>query len=455
MISKRMKRSLGKVRIGVIAALGAIASAILTFAVLTASHAQLATSPWPMFRHDREHTGRSQFNADPNHRTLKWRFIFPQARMFSDPVIDAKGTIYTSAFEYDPGKNSNSTHLFALNPDGTEKWAFGTSGLINAEWGASPAIGADGTIYVTGKETNSHSSPPDIIVCAINPDGTLKWKFSTNGSGVSSPVIGSDDVVYVGSVDLSADGSLGGNLYAINANGTFKWKYATGSVAYSSPAISTDGTIYVGSYGAFKASAIGRMVDRLPAAHVLERVISSMDFNLYAINRNGTLKWKFKTDGNVTSSPAVDSEGTIYVGGEKTDPDSGVPAGRLYAVSAEGRLKWKFTPGNQVNFSPAIGSDGTIYVGSNDGYLFAVNSDGTLKWKFIDSGEGSVGTPATIGGNGTIFVGGNHLWALNPEGTLKWKYEHTSGSPVIGTDGTLYFECGPGAGLCAIGGIGR
>jgi hypothetical protein len=47
-----MKRSLGKVRICVIAALGAVASAILTFAVLTASRAQLATSPWPMLGHD-------------------------------------------------------------------------------------------------------------------------------------------------------------------------------------------------------------------------------------------------------------------------------------------------------------------------------------------------------------------------------------------------------------------
>ena len=168
------------------------------------------------FRHDREHTGRSEFNADPNHRAPKWRFTFPQAKAFSDPVIDSKGTIYTSAFEYDPGKNSNSTHLFALNPDGTKKWAFGTTGLINAEWGASPAIGADGTIYVAGKETNSHSSTSLKSTCwAINPYGALKWKFSTNGSGVSSPVIGSDGVVYVGSVDLSADGSFGGNLYAI------------------------------------------------------------------------------------------------------------------------------------------------------------------------------------------------------------------------------------------------
>jgi outer membrane protein assembly factor BamB len=449
-----MIRVRNKVQKQVVALVCMTAAVILAARSMTSPCAETSTA-WPTFRHDREHTGRSDFNADPNHRTPKWRFTLPQIRMFSDPVIDEKGTVYASALKYDPAKNSNSTDVFALNSDGTEKWAFETAGLINAEWGASPAVGADGTIYVTGSETNPRSKRADtIFVYAIKPDGTLKWKFLTNGSRLSSPVIGNDGVVYVGSAELSADGSLGGYLYAINANGTFRWKYATGSLAYSSPAIGNDGTIYVGSYGPFNASAIKRMVDKLPVAHMFETAQSSTEFNLYAINRNGTLKWKFKTDGNVNSSPAVDRNGTIYVGGEKTDPGSGVPAGRLYAVSAQGRLKWKFTPGNQVNFSPAIGSDGTIYVGSKDGYLFAVNSGGTLKWRFMDSGEGSVGTPATIGGDGTIFVGGNHLWVLNPEGKLEWKYEHTSGSPVIGTDGTIYFECGPGAGLCAIGGIG-
>ena len=306
---------------------------------MTSPRAETSTA-WPTFRHDSEHTGRSEFNADPNHRKPKWRFTLPQIRMFSDPVIDAKGTIFISAFEYDTRKNSNSTHLFALNPNGTEKWVFETAGLINAEWGASPAIGADGIIYVTGKETNSHSSPADIIyVCAINPDGTLKWKFSTNGSVLSSPVIDSNGVIYVGSVDQSADGSLGGDLFAINANGTFKWKYATGSLAYSSPAIGTDGTIYVGSYGAFNASAISRMVDPLSPTRSFERVVSSVESNLYVINRNGTLKWKFKTDGNVNSSPAVDRDGTVYVGGERTDPQQRCAIGQTIRGGCRGQTK--------------------------------------------------------------------------------------------------------------------
>ena len=58
----------------------------------------------------------------------------------------------------------------------------------------------------------------------------------------SSPAIGSDDTVYVGSADKK--------LYAINGKSGVKlWEFETGSeVWFSSPAISSDGTVYVGSY---------------------------------------------------------------------------------------------------------------------------------------------------------------------------------------------------------------
>ncbi|MGB4375560.1 MAG: PQQ-binding-like beta-propeller repeat protein, partial [Defluviitoga tunisiensis] len=35
-------------------------------------------------------------------------------------------------------------------------------------------------------------------------------------------------------------------------------------------------------------------------------------------------------------------------------------------------LKWKYETWGLINSSPAIGSDGTIYVGSRDGYLHAI-----------------------------------------------------------------------------------
>ena len=62
-----------------------------------------------------------------------------------------------------------------------------------------------------------------------------------DGRSISSPAIGADGTVYVGSTD--------NNLYALNpADGSVKWNYPTGNGIWSSPALGADGTIYVGSF---------------------------------------------------------------------------------------------------------------------------------------------------------------------------------------------------------------
>ena len=57
---------------------------------------------------------------------------------------------------------------------------------------SSPVIGSDGTIYVGSDDHNLY---------AINPDGSKKWNFKTRFEVSSSPAIGSDGTIYVGSED--------------------------------------------------------------------------------------------------------------------------------------------------------------------------------------------------------------------------------------------------------------
>jgi len=84
-------------------------------------------------------------------------------------------------------------------------------------------------------------------------------------------------------------------------------------------------------------------------------------------------KWTFKTGGDVDSSPAIGSDGTIYFGSRNN---------YLYATNPDGSRKWRFKTGGILYSSPAIGSDGTIYVGSRDKNLYAINPDGSKKWEF-------------------------------------------------------------------------
>jgi glucose dehydrogenase len=165
--------------------------------------------------------------------------------------------------------------------------------------------------------------------------------------------------------------------------------------------------------------------------------VGSNDNNLYAINpTNGTEKWRFATGYDIYSSPAIGSDGTVYV----------VVSGdnNLYAINpTNGTEKWRFAMGGGSYSSPAIGSDGTIYVGSRDSNLYAINpTNGTEKWRFAMGG--AIFSSPAIGSDGTIYVGSrdSNLYAINPtNGTEKWRFamgDYTSSSPAIGSDGTVY-----------------
>ena len=260
-------------------------------------------------------------------------------------------------------------------------------GLTSSNY-SSPAIGPDGTIYVGSQ---------DDYLYAVNSNGTLKWRLQTGGVVRSSPAIGPDGTIYVGSYD--------NRLYAINPSGTVKWYYITGSNIPSSPAIAADGTIIFGS----------------------------SDKKIYALNPDSTLKWSYTTSGEIYSSPTIAPDGTVYCGSNDD---------YLYALTADGVLKWRYPTSRDIQGSPAIAADGTIYFGSLNGILYALNPDSTLKWSILTNGQ--IQSSPAIAPDGTIYVGStdNFFYALNPDGTVKWQYmtgDNVNSSAAINTNGTVYF----------------
>jgi len=259
----------------------------------------------------------------------------------------------------------------------------------------------------------------------------------------------------------------GRSPYKGNEINMFKWKFSIRSNEWSgnidsSPAIGSDGTIYVladsfcGPLGVTPCECLWAINPNgtlkwkgkikvptysSPAIGSDGTIYVGSDGTLYAINPNGKLKWKLETEGWIYSSPTIGSDGTIYVGGSDHT---------LYAINPNGKLKWKFGTGGKVGSSPAISSNGTIYFWSSDGYFYAINPNGILKWKL---GIGNIGSSSpAIGSDGTIYVvnvvnvvRGNDLCAINPNGTLKWKLgigNIGSSSPAIGSDGTIYIGLG-------------
>ena len=68
---------------------------LIVFLTPTSIQAQLADSPWPMFAHDPQHTGQSDY-AGPQEGVLKWVFSFRTSVGTSPltPTIGGDGTIY-------------------------------------------------------------------------------------------------------------------------------------------------------------------------------------------------------------------------------------------------------------------------------------------------------------------------------------------------------------------------
>ena len=106
------------------------------------------------------------------------------------------------------------------------------------------------------------------------------------------------------------------------------------------------------------------------------------------------LCWKFKTGGEVTSSPAV-ADGRVYFSSED---------GYLYAIEvASGREVWRVHLGANIS-SPAVAS-GKVLVTCNAGDIVAVDAkSGAQVWRQSLGEEAGFGSPLVVGSR--VFVNG-------------------------------------------------
>ena len=82
---------------------------------------------------------------------------------------------------------------------------------------------------------------------------------------------------------------------------------------------------------------------------------------------------KPQEQAKAASKPALpdSKKGQPTPGKETPQPKTGPEA----IVQKPGTVLWEFETGDAVYSSPAIGSDGTVYVGSGDKKLYAIKTD--------------------------------------------------------------------------------
>lgn len=208
--------------------------------------------------------------------------------------------------------------------------------------------------------------------------------------------------------------------------------------------------------------------------------------------------WLFETlgaDRHILGAPALDADGTLYIGADclyALDGTTGRKKWEVHVISSflwppivgfdktlyvseyrdfcaldgrTGAVRWRFksspepqrvwnpqgaAEGPQNTFysfygSAALSADGSVYTTSLEGNLYCIESaTGKEKWRF-ETHQQIYGSP-TIGQNGAVyFTGPDGLYAINGKtGKRKWSVPHCGvfGPPALGPDGTVYVKTG-------------
>jgi outer membrane protein assembly factor BamB len=310
----------------------------------------------------------------------------------TSPVLASSGTIYVGS----------GTRLYAINPDKSIKFSYNTVGKVT-----KPTIGGDGTIYIT-----ANVDPKFGYVYAIRPDGSLKPGWTLNPQAIISPV----SAPYVTAPVMSADNSRvyvaarDGYIYAFMAsNGSVDWQRQPGTVINASVGVGPDGKVYTGTNdnlvyalngttGSVIWTSLFSGAEDYASSPVVgpngTLYIGNYDNRLYAINStDGSLIWSFDAEGDVQSTPFVDSNNTVYFGCNLRSTDS---RRYVFALYGDGTEKWRYEiPAADVRGTPAVKSDGTVYIGGfGTGVFYAINQFAlpkSLKNKYITNNSGSVG----------------------------------------------------------------
>ena len=266
----------------------------------------------------------------------------------SNPVFSPDGkTMYIPT-------STPAGHLFAIDVvSGEFKWVFAISQIT---YGGGALVAPDGTIYQCVRNATINN------VYAINPNGTQKWAVKLDAAIGAFPALSADGVLYC----LTNKSTL----YALDASsGAIKWQQSLDGASGSAVAIDKAGNVYAGTSAAIYSFKPNKEQNwKLEEVNVTEQATFALkDQVLYATLKNGglvavdmtngTKKWTYPTTKGDAYFPIADKNGNVYF----TEKGSQT----VHAVNASGSKIWEKNVGNNLNYSGgALSTDGILYIGT-------------------------------------------------------------------------------------------
>jgi outer membrane protein assembly factor BamB len=419
-----------------------------------AAEAQLAEGPWPMYHHDVCHTGQSPYLGP----LFAGTSTVPGAPAATDVKIWHGGDKLRTS----PSLSKNGTTIYfgiGWNFCAIDAETMATNDCLALGADASdssPAVAADGTIYIGDRDNSLNAYRSDPVTKKLS----LKWRYNQDLEGNDDeghegdiwqhPVIAPAGRPEAGTIYFTHDqvNQQPGIFTALidNGNGTpptVKWKYKIGNfVKQSSPAIDENGIIYFG--------------DRNGYVYAFKDKGACPANNAFCNNptKGPVLLWKMQLGSTpgITASPVISADSnTLYIGTLRA-VSGGIPLG-LTALDISNPcsgppcplppVKWTFQTTEGVDQTPALARDGTLYVPTinmGQGRLYAIRpgaTAATLKWVFGPIPVSEYSAQPIVAGDEKVYVGlGKNIYALDPDtGKPLWTYATTNfvqSSPLIG-----------------------
>lgn len=351
---------------------------LISFLLITPVTPQTGGSEWPLFRGSADLSGRydSELPASPK---LLWS-VSTGAKTQSSPVL-SDGTIY---FGNDKGT------LTAIGNDGRVKWKFESGNAIDA----SPIVFEKKVIF---------GSDNGILRAVDTNSGKLLWSYTTDNQ-----IAGSANVWKVGNKAGIIVGSYDYYLHCVDPEtGKRRWQVETENYINGTPAILNGKIVFGGCDGMIRivdpvtgvqkdTVDIGVYIAASPALSGDMAYFGDYDGNIYGLNiRTKKMIWHIlpgENSGSIMDIPAVGFN-SIVIGSEDR---------YLYCYNAsDGKLKWKFRTNGRITSSAVITSTEVLF-GSMDGNIYILRlNDGKKLWSF-NTGAPVSSSPAVI--NGKFFI---------------------------------------------------
>ena len=340
----------------------------------------------------------------------------------SAPDTNANWTQFHFSADH-KGVNPLETILDSSNVSGLhEVW----TGMTEDMFGLASPVVARGIAYIGSYD--GHLYAFDAVT------GDLLWRAGSGDIREATPAVARGMVFSL---------VIGGRLSAFDAdNGRYRWSIQT-SAAISSPTVA-GGKVFVGGTSVEAHDlANGALLWSTPLPENTVASVSAKNDRLFAVGghfvysldaETGAIVWQKNIDVFQVSSPAI-ANGMVYVG----DFSSGF----VYALRAgNGSVAWKFdTQGGLPDSSPAV-VDGVVYIGdySHDA-VWALNAEtGARIWR--STGGGSQGSVSVA--NGVVYAAsywGNTMYAFDATtGVTLWSSPlpgHSQSTPAI-VNGMVY-----------------